>query len=66
MDYLPQEPSILVSSINMLLRDDEFDSLESLCCCYDRDMEDLKKYLLENGFVYCEEQKQFRPCGYDQ
>ena len=31
MDYLPQNPAILVSSINMLLRDEEFDSLESLC-----------------------------------
>ena len=32
MDYLPQNPAILVSSINMLLRDEEFDSLE-----YDKD-----------------------------
>ena len=31
MDYLPQNPAILVSSINMLLRDEEFDSLEALC-----------------------------------
>ncbi len=31
MDYLPHNPDILVSSINMLLRDEEFDSLESLC-----------------------------------
>ena len=29
MDYLPKDPAILVSSINMLLRDEEFDSLES-------------------------------------
>ena len=31
MDYLPKDPAILVSSVNMLLRDEEFDSLESLC-----------------------------------
>ena len=31
MDYLPNDPAILVSSVNMLLRDEEFDSLESLC-----------------------------------
>lgn len=31
MDRLPQDPAILVSSVNMLLRDEEFDSLESLC-----------------------------------
>ena len=27
MDYLPKEPAILVSSVNMLLRDEEFDTL---------------------------------------
>ena len=31
MDHLPKDPAILVSSVNMLLRDEEFDSLESLC-----------------------------------
>ena len=29
MDYLPKDPAILVSSVNMLLRDEEFDSLET-------------------------------------
>jgi hypothetical protein len=61
MDYLPNDPMMLVSSVNMLLRDDEFDSLESLCNYYDKDIEVLKAYLLENGFVYNEEQRQFRP-----
>ena len=31
MDYLPKDLAILVSSVNMLLRDEEFDTLESLC-----------------------------------
>ena len=66
MEYLPQNPDMLVSSINMLLRDDEFDTLESLCCNFDRDVDELKAYLKENGFVYSEEQKQFRPTGYDK
>lgn len=66
MEYLPKDPNMLVSSINMLLRDDEFDTLESLCCNFDRDVEELKEYLKENGFVYSEEQKQFRPTGYDK
>lgn len=66
MDYLPKEPAILVSSINMLLRDEEFDSLESLCNCYDKEVEKIKSYLGENGYVYSEEQKQFRPTGYDK
>lgn len=65
MEYLPQDPAILVSSINMLLRDDEFDSLESLCYCYNRTPEDIKDYLLKHDYVYSEEQKQFRPVGYN-
>ena len=51
MDYLPKDPAILVSSVNMLLRDEEFDTLE---------------YLYGHGFVYSDEQKQFRPIGYDK
>ena len=31
MDYLPKDPAILVSSVNMLLRDEEYDTLEALC-----------------------------------
>lgn len=49
----------------MLLRDEEFDSLESLCYAFNREPEDIKDYLLANGFVWSEHQKQFRPIGYD-
>ena len=45
MDYLPKDPAILVSSINMLLRDEEFDSLESLCYAFSRDSKEIKDYL---------------------
>lgn len=65
MEYLPKEPAILVSSINMLLRDEEFESLESLCINFDREPDELKSYLADAGYVYSEEQKQFRPAGYD-
>ena len=51
MDYLPKDPAILVSSVNMLLRDEP---------------KDIKNYLYGHGFVYSEEQKQFRPIGYDK
>ena len=44
MDYLPTDPAILVSTINMLLRDEEFDSLEQICYAYNRDPEQLKAY----------------------
>lgn len=66
MDYLPHDPTILVSSVNMLLRDEEFDTLEELCYAFDREAEEVKEYLAANGFVYSERQKQFRPIGYDQ
>lgn len=66
MDNLPEDPAILVSSINMLLRDEEFDSLESLCFAFNRDPEEIKQYLYKNGFVYSLSQLQFRPKGYDQ
>ncbi|WP_027449025.1 DUF4250 domain-containing protein [Xylanibacter brevis] len=65
MEYLPKDPAILVSSVNMLLRDDEFDTLESLCYNFNTEPEDLKSYLKGNGFVYSEQQRQFRPIGYD-
>ncbi len=55
---------MLVSAVNMLLRDEEFDTLESLCCYFDKEPEEIKNYLQEQGFVYDEEQKQFRPIGY--
>ena len=65
MDYLPKDPAILVSSVNMLLRDEEFDSLESLCYAFSREPEEIKDCLLGKGFVWSEQQKQFRPIGYD-
>lgn len=66
MDFLPTDPAILVSTINMLLRDEEFDSLEALCYAFNRDPKELKKYLLQHGYVYSIEQKQMRPKGYNQ
>lgn len=66
MEYLPQDPAILVSSINMLLRDGEFDSLESLCYCFNRESQDIKDYLAHHDYVYSTDQKQFRPAGYNQ
>lgn len=51
---------MLVSAVNMLLRDGEFDSLEDLCAYYDRDIETFKQAMKENGFEYNEAQKQFK------
>ena len=49
----------------MLLRDEEFDTLEELCYNFNRDAEEIKEDLRGYGFVYSEEQKQMRPIGYD-
>lgn len=65
MEYLPKDPAILVSSVNMLLRDEEFDSLESLCFAFDREPQEIKDYLVEKGYEWSEQQKQFRPIGYN-
>ena len=65
MERLPKDPFMLVSSINMLLRDEEYDSLEELCHSFDREPEEVKAELLKHGFVYSEEQKQMRPEGYN-
>ena len=65
MDYLPKDPAILVSSVNMLLRDEEFDNLGSLCYAFNREPKEIKDYLLGKGFVWSEQQKQFRPIGYN-
>ena len=79
MDFLPKDPARLVSSMrsssarllpkgrkNMLLRDEEFDTLEALCFAFSRDPKQIKDYLYKRGFVWSEQQKQFRPIGYDQ
>ena len=52
MEKLPKDPAMLVSAVNMLLRDEEFT--------------ELKQRLLEAGFEYSETQKQFRPIGFDK
>ena len=65
MDYLPKDPAILVSSVNMLLRDEEFDTLESLCYAFNKEPGEVRNYLFSHGFVWSEDQRQFRPIGYD-
>lgn len=60
MDRLPKDPFMLVSSINMLLRDNEFDSLEDLCAYFEREVVEVKEELLECGYVYDEDQRQVK------
>ena len=58
MDRLPKDPFMLVSSINMLLRDNEFDSLEELCAYFEREVEEVKEELKVCGKVYDEDERQ--------
>jgi hypothetical protein len=59
-DHLPKDPFMLVSTINMLLRDGEFDSLEDLCAYFEYELEVMKEELHQNGYEYNEEQKQIK------
>lgn len=56
---LPQDPFMLLSMINMKLRD-EYSSLEELCKAKDIDEESLKSSLSSAGFEYLPEINQFR------
>lgn len=60
MENLPQDPFMLLSCINMLLRDGEYDTLEDLCSRFDRDIDEVKNTLKTQGYAYDESQRQFK------
>lgn len=53
------DPFILLSQVNMKLRD-EFESLSELCAALDYDQDELIAKLAEAGFEYVESQNQFK------
>lgn len=55
---LPNDPMMLFSAVNMLLRD-EYSSLDELCQREDVDKEDLLKKLAAVGFEYSKENNKF-------
>lgn len=55
---LPQDPMMLFSAVNMLLRD-TYSSLDEMCEKEDIDKESLLKKLADAGFEYLEEQNKF-------
>ena len=59
MDNLPQDPFMLFSFINTMLRD-RYDPLNSLCDDLDIDRSQLEKKLATAGFIYSETTNQFR------
>ncbi len=56
---LPKDPMLLVSVVNMKLRD-EYDSLDALCEDLDEDRGVLEEKLCAVGFAYDEDRNQFR------
>lgn len=58
MEYVPQDPMILLSFLNMKLRD-EYDSLTELCESLGLDREDILRRMDAIGMTYLEEENRF-------
>lgn len=58
MNQLPSDPMMLLSVINMKLRD-QYQSLNALCDDMNIDRNELEKKLLAAGFEYSEENNKF-------
>ena len=59
MEYLPEDPYILVSAINFLLRDEIYTSLDKICYDYNVDRKEMEDKLEKDGFHYDEKLKKF-------
>lgn len=58
MDHLPEhDVPMLVSAINFLLRDEEFDNLDQICYHFNLDCRQLEARLEAAGFHYDERHK---------
>ena len=58
MENLPKDPMMLMSFINMKLRD-EYPSLDELCASLDVDRATLEATLATAGFEYNQQQNKF-------
>lgn len=55
MDHLPlKDIPMLVSSINFLLRDEEFENLDQICFCYGIERSEMDRILASEGYFYDE------------
>ena len=53
MDHLPlNDVPMLVSSINFLLRDEEFENLDQICYCFDVERAEMDRILSSSGYSY--------------
>ena len=57
---IPEDPFMLLSFINMKLRDGEYDSLSDLCASLECDEKEIIDKLKDAGFDYIESIRQFR------
>lgn len=58
MEHLPNDPMMLFSAVNMLLRD-EYNSLDTLCDDMNVDRTELEEKLKAAGFEYSEQYHKF-------
>lgn len=60
MDHLPlSDIPMLVSSINFLLRDKEFDTLDEICDHFELQRTELETRLREHGYEFNEQYNKF-------
>ncbi len=60
MNYkMPNDPNMLLSFVNMMLRD-RYASLDEFCACHDADMDELKRKLEKAGYMYDAKTNQFK------
>ena len=57
---LPEDPFMLLSFINMKLRDGDYENLEDLCSELGCTAQEIEQKLKAAGFEYIASQKQFR------
>ncbi|MDE6452969.1 MAG: DUF4250 domain-containing protein [Muribaculaceae bacterium] len=58
MDNLPRDPAMLLSYVNMKLRD-EYASLDAMCDDLSLDRKELEQRLADAGFEYSTEHNRF-------
>ena len=57
MDHLPlKDIPMLVSCINLLLRDEEFENLDQICFYFGMEREEMDSILASSGYAYRPEQ----------
>ena len=57
---IPEDPFMLLSFINMKLRDGDYEDLDDLCHALDCDKKELINKLQTAGFEYIPDLKQFK------